>query len=56
MVRSGDGKQLEVGGAGGSIVKDMSKIKDIGEMKMLVSGLAAAHSLLKRRLPSPNMQ
>ncbi|XP_074505507.1 vimentin [Sebastes fasciatus] len=39
VVRSGDGKQLEVGGAGGSIVKDVSKIKDIGEMKMLISEL-----------------
>lgn len=37
-VRSGDGKQLEVGGAAGSTVKDLSEIKDPREMKALVSG------------------
>lgn len=37
VVRSGDGKQLEVGAAVGSTGKDVSKIKDAGEMKMLVS-------------------
>ncbi|XP_028444807.1 desmin isoform X2 [Perca flavescens] len=39
VVRSGDGKQLEVGGAGGSAVKDLSKIKDVNELKMLISEL-----------------
>ncbi|XP_044060897.1 type III intermediate filament [Siniperca chuatsi] len=39
VVRSGDGRQLEVGGAVGSRVKDLPKMKDIGEMKMLVSEL-----------------
>ncbi|GLD45911.1 peripherin-like protein, partial [Lates japonicus] len=39
VVRSGDGKQLEVGEAVGSKVKDLPKIKDINEMKMLISEL-----------------
>ncbi|XP_042348733.1 neurofilament medium polypeptide [Plectropomus leopardus] len=39
VVRHGDGKQLEVGGAAGSAVKDLSEIKDVGEMKMLISEL-----------------
>ncbi|XP_040904300.1 peripherin [Toxotes jaculatrix] len=39
VVRSGDGKQLEVGEAAGSRVKDVPKIKDISEMKMLISEL-----------------
>ncbi|XP_035525468.1 low molecular weight neuronal intermediate filament [Morone saxatilis] len=39
VVRSGDGKQLEVGGAVGSTVKDLPKTKDIGEMKTLISEL-----------------
>ncbi|XP_073343515.1 vimentin [Pagrus major] len=39
VVPSGDGKQLEVGGAAGSTVKDLSKIKDPSEMKALVSEL-----------------
>ncbi|XP_041654235.1 desmin [Cheilinus undulatus] len=39
LVPIGDGKQLEVGGAAGSRVKDPSKIKDIREMKMLISEL-----------------
>lgn len=37
VVHSGDGK--EVGGTGGSTVKDLTKIKDAGEIKMLVSVL-----------------
>lgn len=37
VVHSHDGRQLEVGGAVGSTVKDLPKIKDISEMKMLVS-------------------
>ncbi|XP_034399720.1 vimentin [Cyclopterus lumpus] len=37
--RRGDGKQLEEEGAGGSTVRDVSKIKDISEMKMLISEL-----------------
>lgn len=40
VVHSADGKQLEVGGAAGSTVKDLSEIKDVSEMKMLVSGLS----------------
>lgn len=44
--RRGDGKQLEVEGAGGPTVRDVSKIKDSSEMKMLVSELTAARSLL----------
>uniref|UniRef100_UPI0037E82A53 alpha-internexin n=1 Tax=Semicossyphus pulcher TaxID=241346 RepID=UPI0037E82A53 len=39
LVPSGDGKQLEVGGAVGSTVKDPSKIKDVSELKMLISEL-----------------
>lgn len=39
MVHSGDGKEVEVGGTGGSTVKDLTKIKDVGEIKMLVSVL-----------------
>ncbi|XP_054453525.1 desmin [Anoplopoma fimbria] len=35
----GDGKQLEEGGAGRSTVKDVSKIKDTNELKMLISEL-----------------
>ncbi|XP_056295354.1 desmin [Pseudoliparis swirei] len=37
--RRGDGKQLEVEGAGGPTVRDVSKIKDSSEMKMLISEL-----------------
>ncbi|XP_063342048.1 desmin [Pelmatolapia mariae] len=37
VVHSGDGK--EVGGTGGSTVKDLTKIKDVGEIKMLISEL-----------------
>ncbi|XP_030000637.1 peripherin [Sphaeramia orbicularis] len=39
VVRRGDGKQLEVGGAVGSMVKGLPQIKDISEMKMLISEL-----------------
>ncbi|XP_022070250.1 LOW QUALITY PROTEIN: desmin [Acanthochromis polyacanthus] len=39
VVRSGDGKKLEVGGTVGSAVKDLSKMKDVGEIKMLISEL-----------------
>lgn len=39
VVHSGDGKEVEVGGTGGSTVKDLTKIKDVGEIKMLVSVL-----------------
>nr|XP_046261630.1 vimentin isoform X2 [Scatophagus argus] len=39
VVRSADDKQLEVGGALGSTVKDLPKIKDVNEMKMLISQL-----------------
>lgn len=39
VVRSGDGKEVEVAGTGGSTVKDLTKIKDVGEIKMLVSVL-----------------
>lgn len=39
VVRAGDGKKLEVGGTGGSTVKDLSKIKDVGEIKKLISEL-----------------
>ncbi|XP_070693316.1 low molecular weight neuronal intermediate filament [Pempheris klunzingeri] len=39
VVRSADGKQLEVRGATGSTVKDLPKVKDISEMKMLISEL-----------------
>ncbi|XP_034545673.1 plasticin [Notolabrus celidotus] len=39
VVPRGDGKQLEVGGAGVSGVRDLSKIKDSGEMKTLISEL-----------------
>ncbi|CAJ1058883.1 plasticin [Xyrichtys novacula] len=39
VVPVGDGKQLEVGGAGGSTVRDLPKIKDSSEMKMLISEL-----------------
>ncbi|XP_049441366.1 desmin [Epinephelus fuscoguttatus] len=38
-VHRGDGKQLEAGGAAGSTVKDLSKIKDVSEIKMLISKL-----------------
>ncbi|XP_068449815.1 vimentin [Clinocottus analis] len=37
--RRGDGTQLEGGGAGASAVNDVSKMKDISEMKMLMSEL-----------------
>ncbi|XP_031718574.1 desmin [Anarrhichthys ocellatus] len=37
--RQVDGKQLAEGRAGGSTVKDVSKIKDISEIKMLISEL-----------------
>ncbi|TNN63403.1 Vimentin [Liparis tanakae] len=37
--RSGDGKQLEGGGAGGRRVRDVSKMKDGSEMKTLISEL-----------------
>lgn len=40
QVRSGDGKQLEVGGAAGSTVRDLSEMKDPSEMKALVSELS----------------
>lgn len=46
VVLSGDGKQLEVGGDVGSTVKDLSKIKDVGEIEMLVSGLFFFHQFL----------
>ncbi|XP_026001549.1 peripherin [Astatotilapia calliptera] len=39
VVHSGDGKEVEVGGTGGSTVKDLTKIKDAGEIKMLISEL-----------------
>ncbi|XP_005467471.1 desmin [Oreochromis niloticus] len=39
VVRSGDGKEVEVAGTGGSTVKDLTKIKDVGEIKMLISEL-----------------
>ncbi|XP_045886392.1 desmin [Micropterus dolomieu] len=39
VVHSDDGRQLEVGGAVGSTVKDLPKIKDISEIKMLISEL-----------------
>ncbi|XP_036932690.1 peripherin isoform X2 [Acanthopagrus latus] len=39
QVRSGDGKQLEVGGAAGSTVRDLSEMKDPSEMKALISEL-----------------
>ncbi|XP_039976074.1 desmin [Xiphias gladius] len=39
VVQCGDGKQLEVGEAVRSMVKDLPKIKDIREMKMLISEL-----------------
>ncbi|XP_076595706.1 vimentin [Chaetodon auriga] len=39
VVHSADGKQLEVGGAAGSTVKDLSEMKDVSEMKMLISEL-----------------
>ncbi|XP_039872460.1 peripherin [Simochromis diagramma] len=39
VVHSGDGKEVEVGGTGGSTVKDLTKIKDVGEIKMLISEL-----------------
>ncbi|CAL1613780.1 unnamed protein product [Knipowitschia caucasica] len=38
-IRSDDGKLLEAGGAAGSMVKSSPQIKDIGEMKALVSSL-----------------
>ncbi|KAM9356955.1 vimentin [Symphorus nematophorus] len=37
--RGGGGKQLEAGGAAGSKLKDLSKIKDADELKMLISEL-----------------
>ncbi|KAM7000227.1 alpha-internexin [Tautogolabrus adspersus] len=39
VVSSGEGKQLEVGGAAGSTVKNLPKITDISEIKMLISEL-----------------
>ncbi|XP_026212963.1 vimentin isoform X2 [Anabas testudineus] len=39
VVRSGDGKQLEMRAAAGSTVKDEPKVKDITDTKMLVSEL-----------------
>ncbi|XP_060904449.1 desmin [Labrus mixtus] len=39
VVPSGEGKQMEVGGAAGSTVKNLPKITDISEMKTLISEL-----------------
>ncbi|KAM9849662.1 peripherin [Aulostomus maculatus] len=39
VARAGDGKQAAVGGATGSMVKDLPRVKDISEMKRLVSEL-----------------
>ncbi|XP_020501094.2 alpha-internexin [Labrus bergylta] len=39
VVPSGEGKQMEVGGAAGSTVKNLPKITDISEMKALISAL-----------------
>ncbi|KAM7389224.1 hypothetical protein PAMP_023214 [Pampus punctatissimus] len=45
---SEDGKHLGVGGAVGSTVKDLSKIKDISELKMLISELQKKLSELEK--------
>lgn len=39
VVCSDDGEEVEVGGPAGSTVKDLPKITDVSEIKMLVSGL-----------------
>ncbi|XP_030595590.1 desmin [Archocentrus centrarchus] len=39
VVCGGDGKEVEVEGTAGSTVKDLTKIKDVGEIKMLISEL-----------------
>ncbi|KAF3838630.1 hypothetical protein F7725_010398 [Dissostichus mawsoni] len=39
VVPRGDGKQLQVGGAAGSTVKDLSKMKDVSEVKKLLAEL-----------------
>ncbi|XP_047440584.1 desmin [Mugil cephalus] len=39
VVHGGDGKKLEVGGTERSTVKDLAKIKDVSEIKMLISEL-----------------
>ncbi|XP_029972758.1 neurofilament light polypeptide [Salarias fasciatus] len=43
-----DGKELEVGGTARSTVKDLSKIKDVGEMKDLISRLQKELAELER--------
>ncbi|KAM7417372.1 hypothetical protein PAMA_017162 [Pampus argenteus] len=48
VVHSEDGKHLGVGGAVGSTVKDLSKIKDISEIKMLISELQKELSELEK--------
>ncbi|KAK5864593.1 hypothetical protein PBY51_015824 [Eleginops maclovinus] len=39
VVPRGEGKQLDVGGAAGSAGKDLSKMKDVGEVKRLIAEL-----------------
>ncbi|KAI4818949.1 hypothetical protein KUCAC02_004236 [Chaenocephalus aceratus] len=39
VVPRGDGKQLQVGGAAGSKVKDLSKMRDVSEVKKLIAEL-----------------
>ncbi|KAL6117481.1 uncharacterized protein ACO6RY_15259 [Pungitius sinensis] len=46
--RRGDGRQIEEGVAGGSAVKGASKMKDISEIKMLVSELQKALAELEQ--------
>lgn len=50
VVRSGDGKQLEVRAAAGSTVKDLPKIKDITDIKLLVSGHCFSFHLFSHTL------
>lgn len=51
-VRSDD-KLLEAGGVAGSMVKSLPQIKDIGEMKALVSGLSSSTPCLPEKVNTP---
>ncbi|KAM9377007.1 glial fibrillary acidic protein [Pholidichthys leucotaenia] len=49
VVLSGDGKGLEVGGTGGSTVRDLPKMKDVSQIKMLISKLQKELAELEKR-------
>ncbi|XP_033994244.1 type III intermediate filament [Trematomus bernacchii] len=48
VVPRGDGKQLQVGGATGSTVKDLSKMKDVSEVKKLIAELQKELAVLEK--------